>query len=123
MHAQTPPFGEDELYRAFRLVAPEEDARAMAKDALAADVSPFTVPPAAQPRADSAGLAFTPIPRVSLTEDTLILLSLLSDDLRERVDRYRAERRGGAVPGGEEQRAWEARRAQLAPLVQRGGSP
>lgn len=115
-HAQSLPFSEDELYRVFRLVVDSEtNARAMAQNALAPPPPRDLLPPPGQP---THGLQFVTIPHVSLTEDTLVLLSLLSEELRVRVERYRNEQRGRS-PTPREQQEWEARRAELRWVLER----
>jgi hypothetical protein len=49
---------------------------------------------------------------IEFTEDTLILLSLLSEDANERVERHLAAQRGGPRTADEQER-WDRRRTAL----------
>ena len=101
------PFTEDELYRVFARFMPSEQARLLARSALSSEDLP---PPA--PRNGADGLQFRPIPTTTFTDDTLILLSFLSDATDEKVRAYRASVWSGKPPADEED-AWNSRRAEL----------
>lgn len=76
------PFRVAEFRRALALIMPESEAAAFAVDLL-------TDPTAPSPLTDDA-IVFLPFRKRGFTEDTLILLSLVSPDLDERVQRLRA---------------------------------
>ena len=107
------PFHYDELYRVFLHTMSEEEASKMAHDALL------------EPRADEPtkrgkrGLAYRSAPNVTLTEDTLVLLSLESEDLDRRVREYRLAFRGG-TESAEEAAEWQRRRAELEAWAKAG---
>jgi hypothetical protein len=99
------PFTVQEYHQALRLFMPDADASVMAQG--------------------MAGLLDMPEPTggysVSggfISDDLLIVLSLLSEELRDKVDRYRQydPRYGRAA----DQREWEARRAELKRLLDSG---
>lgn len=102
----THPFSYEELVRVFVRVAPEPVAREMARGAL----TPPEHPPA---RSGASGLAFRAVPHVDLTEDTLVLLALLSDTTAEKVRQYRKDLRGGRLETPEEAEAWAERYRRL----------
>jgi hypothetical protein len=109
-----PPFSEEELFQALRQIMEEEHARWLARD-LARD-SALPLPDPRLPPPPSEGLAYTVEPTASLTEDTLILLSLLSESMAARVERYRSEHLG-IDPGASQLRErWEERRRELLRL-------
>jgi hypothetical protein len=121
------PFTEEELYQLSRLFGSDADARAEARELMVPlgdteDVKPIrkrSAPAPASPemeRLEREGwtrVEFKSVPSLQFTEDTLILLSLLSEELRDKVERYRRSRRGisGFLP--EEVERWEKRRAEL----------
>ena len=95
-------FTRDELLAAYMLVMDRRAATSM----LDAEVpAPIERP------------SYRPIPTHSYTDDTLILLSLLSEELHERVRAYRSAHQLDSVLPGEE---WEARRQQFKEAL-RGG--
>jgi hypothetical protein len=65
-------------------------------------------------------VAFAPERTVDLTDDTLILLSLLSEETARKVERYRRTARGGRDPTPEEQRRWDERRSVLKAWAEAG---
>lgn len=87
------PFTEEEIHAAVRLVGTDEEADA-------------TVLGVRMGLADGDGC---------LTQDTLILLSLLSDDLARRVDEYRAPGRRARPPEAEQ--LWLRRREGIRRLL------
>jgi hypothetical protein len=100
-------FTEDELFQVYSRFVPAAEARVMAR----ASLSTANVPVAA-PR-QTAGLDVRPIPSTDLSDDTLILLSLLSEETNEKVMAYRRSYYGGrAIPEADEE-AWNRRRAEL----------
>ena len=87
------PFTEDEIRAAVRLIGTDEEADA-------------TVLGVRMGSASGDGC---------LTQDTLILLSLLSDDLERRVDEYRAP--GRRVRPPESEQDWLRRREEIGRLL------
>jgi hypothetical protein len=63
--------------------------------------------------AEGPGLAYRPVPTVNFTMDTLLLLSLVSDEAAAKVARFRATLYRGAAPEAAE-REWQRRRAEMA---------
>jgi hypothetical protein len=117
-------FTEQELLKVFRWVASESDAQVMARAATRGrlpgeEVRPKEQDQRTQPHAGK-GLAFQPEPTIDLTEDTLVLLSLLSEETARKVERYRRAGRGERDATPDEQRQWEQRRALLKAWVERG---
>lgn len=108
------PFTADELYKVFALFTDPDVARAVANDAV---------------RVDADGTLPDSVRGVTLTFDSLILLSLMSPELEQRVAAYRARLRGGTQVDPAEVQAWDRRRAELrrwldagAPRVSEGPS-
>jgi hypothetical protein len=101
------PFTEDELYQVFARFMPSEQARLLARSAVSSEdlLSPAT-------GNDADGLQYQPIPTTTFTDDTLILLSFLSDATDEKVRAYRARVWSGKPPADEEN-GWNRRRAEL----------
>jgi hypothetical protein len=100
------PFTHEELVSVFRRFMPEDAARRLA------DAS--TKHPTDDQRSSpqTKGLAFSYAGETELTEDTLILLSFLSDSARAKVDLYRRQYWGSPIPPEQEAR-WQARVAEL----------
>ena len=90
-------FTEEELFELYRRVAPEDQARVMAR----ASASPVT----------SEGHV------TDFTLDTLVLFSLQSDEARQRAERYLT---GGHAMEPDVKETWERRRAELKPWVDAG---
>lgn len=90
------PFREAELVAAFSLVAPEDEARRLARDVLVPSVQ---LPPALGLRSPE------PDELCSMVgEDVLLLLSLVSEDLNSRVAAFRRE-----VDGSHDEESWTQR--------------
>lgn len=107
MSQQISPFSEEELYQALRLILPETEARAAA--------APLPAPTAEHFAELQPGEHI--VRGINFTDDTLILLSLVSEELRVRVERYRARRRGAAPLDADDERAWQARCNEISKLV------
>ena len=108
-----PPFSYDELYMVLRRLMPEANAVALAR-AASSSVSDHG------PVYRSRGLAYQPVTNVWLSDDTLILLSLESEELRARVERYRTEARDGQPESTVERTEWERRLAELKAWIDSG---
>src|SRR5688500_15957970 len=102
-------FTEQELFVVMRLFLPDDEARATAGEIMQG------VNKHGQTVERSAESAVASVIDFSL--DTLILLSLLSEETRLKVERWR--RRFGE-PTAEAQRRWEARRAILVQWAEEG---
>ncbi len=122
-------FTFEEYVRALQLVAPEAEAAELARG-LAEPLEDFPAPTPV-PEATQTGerrWGARPVRGLMISEDTLILLSLVSQDLESRVDRFRAYIRGqnqrfASDPGdeAEEEARWHSRRTQIREaLVQAG---
>lgn len=107
------PFSYEELVQVFVRVAPEPLAREMARAAL-------TAPQDSPASSGRRGLAFRAVPHVDLTEDTLVLLALLSDTTAAKVREYRKHLRGGRLETPEEAEAWAERYRALKSWVETG---
>ncbi|MGI8765321.1 MAG: hypothetical protein ACR2KM_02260 [Gemmatimonadaceae bacterium] len=68
------------------------------------------------PRSQSG---FVSVPCSTYTEDTLILLSLVSEEMNIKVAQYRAEQRFLAPETAEERQRWQERRQELESIVKR----
>lgn len=105
------PFTEDELHRAFRFHHSEAEARHMARQALSeVDSPPVSVP--------SGGYS---VVGVEFAEETLILLSLLSPEVNEKVERYR--RRGNYEITLADQQRWRQHREELRKRIEGADPP
>jgi hypothetical protein len=96
------PFTEKELFEVMRRFLPAEQAREVA---LAATI------PANERSAGAITNKFAPAEETDFSFDTLVMLSLLSEETREKVERWR--RRFGRNPTPDEERIWTTRRAEL----------
>lgn len=105
------PFTEDDLIAGFRLLLSEDEARAVVRamgSAGGAVHSVHTGPFPAQ-EADPR-LEFATVSHVTLTQDTLVLMSLASTALTDKVDAFRKAH--GPVPPAAEHR-WQQRVGEL----------
>jgi hypothetical protein len=102
-NAMNRPFTYDELFRVFQHLTTVAEAESMAR---AATSSSDLLGPEHKGR----GLEYRAAVSLSLTNDTLILLSLLSKDVARKVELYRAAQRAGANETTAEAREWEERR-------------
>jgi hypothetical protein len=117
------PFSFGELLRAYRVFFPEAEAYEMARgtEAAAARLSDSLRDggaPTSSPTFVPQELAAVPgvgLHGMSLSDDTLITLSLISDDVAQKVEMYRARLPYDATM----ERAWKARRDELASWVTR----
>jgi hypothetical protein len=101
-----PPFTEDEIFQVMRRFVPDLEARAVAAEML----KPV----------DSQGESGhgSRVTSVDFSTDMLILLSLLSPETSEKVEKWR--RRLGSEVSEEEQRHWEKRRLELIRWAEAG---
>jgi hypothetical protein len=106
-------FTEQELFEVFRRLVPDSQARLMARAGTRLDEVARTSDSSPRHPPAESGVAFTPEPTIDLTEDTLVLLSLLSEETARKVERYRRAARGGLDATQEEERRWEQRRSVL----------
>ncbi|HEY5062916.1 MAG TPA: hypothetical protein VII52_15355 [Gemmatimonadaceae bacterium] len=81
------PFTFDELFRAYRRVSSEDEARQMAESFVPEE------PTNAGSTPEMSTLVFETQQHVMLTDDTLILLALQSDEMRQKVETYRYDYR------------------------------
>lgn len=106
------PFFTESEYRAgLELVMEAEEARALAGQLASTENQPPATPARAEllafdPESGAAAVR-GPAQGASLMEDTLIIMSLVSDDMAGRVDEY--YRRFGIAKGP----GWDARRSAL----------
>ena len=123
------PFSRDELYKVMQFFVDEKEAaeavaslsQSAAELRQLSGIAPKQSARASDPTetAENAGpgrpLRFEAVSGISFTEDTLILLSLLSMETAEKVDAYRLAHR---MPGhsAEEERRWQERRRELEGL-------
>lgn len=105
---QRSPFTSDELLKAYRLLLPEAEARQLALASESHDETPAPT--------RYGALRFQPIPNSQLSDDTLVLLSLLSEATASKVRTYRTRLWGGSIPPDEETR-WRKRVEELRELV------
>lgn len=108
----TNPFTYDELYSVFRRVAPDSQAQEMARSALAET--------ARGAEHVGAGIVFRSTSHVTLSDDTLILLSLLSEETNAKVRAFRSTLRAGQPESAAEAAEWEKRRAELKAWADEG---
>ncbi len=101
------PFTRAELKQAFVLWMNDAEAEAAARDAVA-----VKDPIAVGARTVHDGVPHLPEQHAQLTDDTLILLSLLSDSLKSKVERYLSTR-GQSLEGD-----FRTRRDALRPWVE-----
>jgi len=101
-----PPFSYDELYRVLLRIVPEAEAVELARTASSSVAEHGPVH-------RRRGLAYESVSDVWLSNDTLILLSLESDELRARVEEHRYATRGEQSESATERAEWERRHAEL----------
>jgi hypothetical protein len=101
------PFTAAEYYRALRLFMPDSQASLMARG-MAGELD--DAPKPSNEYRASGGF---------ITDDLLIVMSLLSDELREKVDRYRRAY-DPRYHRPEDQRGWDARREEIRKLMESG---
>jgi hypothetical protein len=115
-----PVFTRDELLRATTFMVGADEARRIVDLFLGPGSTP---PPASQQRSRSDSFPERNDPRdkefrfvggISYTDDTLILLSLLSPETESKVEKYRARLRTVGSISPEAEAAWQARRAGLS---------
>jgi hypothetical protein len=127
-HAQQPPdpsvfavpFSEEELFSAFRMTLSEDVARDLAHDIIESDRKYIQSYVRSLDPRSSADAKLPPGVESAfgsvMADDTLICLSLLSDDLHKRVQEYVRSHSPPAI-GDEAVRAFEGRRAQRGPQM------
>jgi len=99
------PFTYEELYAVFARLSPAEEAAEMARLAVSVES-----------RGDAnltSHREYQPVAHVDITEDTLVMLALLSDSTAQKVQRYREERRGGQPESPADAALWTRRYADL----------
>jgi hypothetical protein len=117
-------FTAAEIFAALRPLLGDAPAWQVAEDARApVDLDARRAEPLRN--AEGPGLAYRPVPTVNFTTDTLLLLSLVSEETAAKVARHRAALYRGAAPEAAE-REWQRRRAEMAAwrdagFVQAGG--
>lgn len=99
----THPFSYEELVEGLRRFFPDEQARELAREAAAPPVS----------SAERGQPTTSPQPQgvTDFSRDVLVVMSLMSDETRDKVEQWR--RRGGREPSPAEQAEWNQRRAEL----------
>lgn len=106
------PFSGQELLLAFRFVMSETEAVRLAKEwSPAGAADGLKESKLGSPDAEDPGFAYS--------DDLLLLLSLVSDELDERVQRCRAEM--GPGPDILDDIAWRERRATMIEALRRAG--
>jgi hypothetical protein len=121
------PFSRDELYRVMQFFVDETEAAevvdslfqntgAVQETAGHAQAGNSSVPldPGDEVR-ERGPLRFESVSGITFTEDTLILLSMLSSDTEAKVDKYR-HRHNPSRLTAEEERRWRERREELEGL-------
>lgn len=106
-----PEFSYEEFRQALRPLMSEAEARAMARQfamPASASLADLGIPPGVRP---STGTPRSVVGHMS--EDMLMMLALVSDDTRRKVDRFRLAVRGGTPFTVDEQRAWDERFRQF----------
>lgn len=111
--AQIPEFTEQEFRVAFRMVMPEYEADNEAREW----ASPTS---AIGPAVEGGGLPYRPVETSSLSEDMLALLSLVSPETQEKVNRYRTQMRGTTAPDEKDRKQWEDRVSRIRAWVAAG---
>ena len=99
----THPFTYQELFQSLRRFFPVEEAHELATQAAAPPVSPAG-------RGES-GTSPQPQAAIDFSLDVLLVMSLMSDETRDKVEKWR--RRGGRETSPEEEAEWNRRRAEL----------
>ena len=106
-----PEFSYEEFRQALRPLMSEEEAREAARQfalPAPADFAELGIPPGVRP---STGSPRSVVGHIS--EDMLMMLALVSDETRRKVDRFRLAVRGGTSFTVDEQRAWDERFRQF----------
>lgn len=107
------PFTFSELFGVYRLLFSEAEAYEMTSASMDEETEPGSVQAGEFGRASDVGLAYSSRQSVTLTTDTLLLLSLVSDELDVKVQAYRSRMRGGRGETSEESAVWNERRQIL----------
>jgi hypothetical protein len=97
------PFTSSELEAAYKLLLPPDEAKRLAAPLLA-------------PERSGLSEGVYPCEGESLTEDTLALLSIVSEELSEKVSKFRISRSFGTGAADEQQ--WLDRCAEVRKAVQ-----
>jgi hypothetical protein len=115
------PFTDKELFEALRLGSTDSAARRLVADMRRAEGAMRDH--FAQHRREEARGApaaeVEPAFGAALSEETLIILSLLGPETEAKVEQYLAALRGPRGPDPEFERVWRERRDQLRPWVER----
>lgn len=98
----THPFTYQELFEGLRRFFPDEEARQLATEAV--------TPSVPRTRGTQSGRSTEPQETIDFSQDLLIIMSLISDETRAKVEQWR-RRFGEPSPG--EQAAWNQRRVEL----------
>lgn len=107
VHAQmSMPFSYDELYTTFRHLMSAPEAAELAREVMGPSGKYGQLH-------EGDGLAFRTVPNVTLTEDTLILLSFISPETARKVADYRRAMRGGRAETPAEAAEWQRRVKEL----------
>ena len=101
-------FTEEEFLQVYRRFVPEPEARALAR----ASLPSANAGKVGDLRHSASGLPYRPEAHTDLTFDTLVMLSLLSDEANAKAERYLAAMHGGRIPPAERTQ-WERRRAEI----------
>jgi hypothetical protein len=111
-------FTEEELFEVYRRMLPEPDARELARASAMRAPDEIEGPV----RSGESELSYRSVAHSHLTFDTLVLLSLLSDEMNAKVERYLVSQREGHQMTGAERAHWERRRAELREWANAGYS-
>ena len=106
----THPFTYQELFQGLRRFFPVDDAHELATQAATPPVSPA--------RRGQSETSPRPQAAIDFSLDVLIVMSLMSDETREKVEQWR--RRAGRDPSPGEQAEWNRRRAELMEWAREG---
>jgi hypothetical protein len=101
-------FTEEELLQVYRRFVPEPEARGLAR----ASLPSANAGKVGELRHSASGMPYRTEEHTDLTFDTLVMLSLLSDEANAKAERYLAAMHGGRVPLAERTQ-WERRRAEI----------
>ena len=101
-------FTEEEFVQVYRRFVPEPEARALAR----ASLRSASAGKVGDIRHSASGLPYRPEEHTDITFDTLVMLSLLSDEANAKAERYLAAMHGGQIPLAERIQ-WERRRAEI----------
>jgi hypothetical protein len=111
------PFTFSELFGVYRLLFSEAEAHEMASASIEGETESGGSQARESGRVNDVSLAYIPRQSVTLTTDTLLLLSLVSDELEAKVQAYRSRMRGGRAETSEESAMWNERRQILKRLT------